>query len=247
VLLTPLNQATDEGLGPFVCPLCQVTDITLRYSHISHAGGGIQMAAAQDTPHGPGQPALAGERWSIHDIVIDDISKNYVGNGTAFSIGSMWTKNALNTITINHTTVFPDSTSHMMTLGSHAGRAQMYGFVFTNNLIVTGRYPIWDAIGGTGSCAHDDVPKTSISTCFSTYSFSTNGLISSPAAFPATVWPANNMFPQTVDDVSFVTFSNGNGGNYELQPGSPYKNKGTDGKDLGADIVGLNAALANVE
>ena len=55
------------------------------------------------------------------------------------------------------------------------------------------------------------------------------------------------MFPQTVNDVGFVNYNNGNGGNYELQSNSPYKNKGTDGKDLGADIVGLNAALANVE
>jgi hypothetical protein len=55
------------------------------------------------------------------------------------------------------------------------------------------------------------------------------------------------MFPESAKDVGFVNFNNGNGGNYELQPNSPYKNKGTDGKDLGADIVGLNAALANVE
>ena len=44
-----------------------------------------------------------------------------------------------------------------------------------------------------------------------------------------------------------MNYNNGNGGNYELQSSSPYKNKGTDGKDLGADIVGLNAALANVQ
>ncbi|MFY9906936.1 MAG: hypothetical protein WAK62_17405, partial [Terriglobales bacterium] len=60
-------------------------------------------------------------------------------------------------------------------------------------------------------------------------------------------WPSNNLFPQTVDDVQFVNFNNGNGGNYELQSSSPYKNKGTDGKDLGADIAGLNEMLANVQ
>ena len=59
------------------------------------------------------------------------------------------------------------------------------------------------------------------------------------------VW--GNMLPQTINDAGFVNYNNANGGNYELQPSSPYKNKGTDGKDLGADIVGLNAALANVE
>ena len=71
--------------------------------------------------------------------------------------------------------------------------------------------------------------------------------MATPPAVPPSVWPANNMFPETVADVQFVNYNNGNGGNYELLSSSPYKNKGTDGKDLGADIVGLNAALANIE
>lgn len=53
--------------------------------------------------------------------------------------------------------------------------------------------------------------------------------------------------PQTVEDVEFTDFNNGDGGNYQLMPNSPYKNKGTDGMDLGADIVTINANLANVE
>jgi hypothetical protein len=44
-----------------------------------------------------------------------------------------------------------------------------------------------------------------------------------------------------------VNYNNGNGGNYQLQNNSPYKNAGTDGKDLGADIAGLQAALAGVQ
>jgi hypothetical protein len=55
------------------------------------------------------------------------------------------------------------------------------------------------------------------------------------------------MFPATPQDVQFVNYNNGNGGNYQLLPSSPYKNAGSDGKDLGADIVGLEAELANVE
>ncbi|MGA3107660.1 MAG: Ig domain-containing protein, partial [Terriglobales bacterium] len=42
ILLTPKNQHAHDGGN--VCPLCQVTDITIRYVHVSHAGGGIQMA-----------------------------------------------------------------------------------------------------------------------------------------------------------------------------------------------------------
>jgi hypothetical protein len=35
-------------------------------------------------------------------------------------------------------------------------------------------------------------------------------------------------------------------GNYALAPSSRYKNAGTDGKDIGADIAGLNAATTSV-
>ena len=123
----------------------------------------------------------------------------------------------------------------------------MYGLVFTNNLTVTAQYPVWNAGGGQASCAYKDVPITTITNCFTTYTFANNGLITTPPKFPPSTWPANNMFAKTVDDVGFTNFNNGNGGNYELLSNSPYKNIGTDGKDLGADIVGLNAALANVE
>jgi hypothetical protein len=247
ILLTPRNQATKGGLGAFVCPLCQVTDVTIRYVRISHGGSGMQMATVQDTPNGPGQPALAGARWSIHDVVLDDLSRHYVGGGGAFEITNGWLKNPLNTVTINHVTAFPDPNSHMITMGNQTTNAPMYGLVFTNNLVITARYPIWDSLGGTGSCAQADVPIISVPNCFTTYTFSNNALVATPAAFPPSKWPANNMFPQTIGDVALVNFNNGNGGNYELEPNSPYKNKGTDGKDIGADIVGLNAALANVE
>ena len=50
-----------------------------------------------------------------------------------------------------------------------------------------------------------------------------------------------------LNDVGFVRCDDGNGGDYELQASSPYKNRGTDGKDLSADIVGLNQVLAGVE
>jgi len=43
-----------------------------------------------------------------------------------------------------------------------------------------------------------------------------------------------------------VSYNNGQGGNYQLLPGSPYKNAGTDGKDLGADFNALRTAIAGV-
>jgi hypothetical protein len=245
ILLTPKNQHKEDGQD--VCPACQVTDVTIRYTQISHAGGGLQMATAISGNGGNGAPAKAGTRWSIHDLVLDDLNTKYLGPGTPFQIGNEWPNNPLNTLTINHVTALSDPDSHMMILGSTIKTAPMYGFVFTNNIVITGRYPVWNSGGGHESCAFKDVPITSIGNCFSSYTFDTNGLVASPTEFPPSSWPSKNMFQQTVTDVQFVNYNNGNGGNYELQPASPYKNMGTDGKDLGADIAGVNAALANVE
>ena len=245
ILLTPKNQHTMNGSN--VCPVCQVTDVTIRYVRVSHAGGGIEMATVLSGNGSGGAPALAGTRWSIHDVVLDDLSSKYVGGGNAFEIMNGWLKNPLNTVTINHVTAFPDPNSHMITMGNMVKTAPMYGLVFTNNLIVTGRFPVWNTGGGPANCAFTDVPITSITNCFTTFKFDHNGLVATPTAFPPSTWPANNMFPATINDVQFMNYSNGNGGNYELHSSSPYRNKATDGRDLGADIVGLNAALANVE
>jgi hypothetical protein len=245
ILLTPKNQHTLRGSD--ICPVCQVTDVTIRYGHLSHVGGGIQMATAISGNGTNGGMALAGARWSIHDLVLDDISTKYVGGGALFLIMNVWSRNALNTITINHVTGFPDPNSHVLELGNiYSASAPMYGFVFTNNMVSTGRYPVWNT-GGATSCAFYDVPVTSIHKCFSSYTFANNALVAAPAAFPPSVWPSGNLFPQTTDSPGFVNYNNGNGGNYELQSGSVYKNKGSDGKDIGADVVAINAALANVE
>ena len=40
MVIGPKNQAIGTGN---VCPLCKVTDITIRYSKISHVGGGLQL------------------------------------------------------------------------------------------------------------------------------------------------------------------------------------------------------------
>jgi hypothetical protein len=43
--------------------------------------------------------------------------------------------------------------------------------------------------------------------------------------------------------VGFTNYNNGNGGNYQLLSTSPYKNAGTDGLDLGANITMINTLI----
>jgi hypothetical protein len=244
ILLTPKNQHTQKG---DVCPLCQVTDVTIRYTHIAHAGGGIQMATSISGNGSGGGDALAGTRWSIHDVVMDDISTAYVGGGRLFEVLNGWTKNPLNTVTINHITGFPDSKGGIMNLGNQTTNPTMYGFVMTNSITLAGTYPVWNTGGGQTSCAIQDVPLPSFNACFTTYSFATNAVIAPPPHYPPSSWPTGNQFPADVNAVQFVQYNGGNGGNYQLQASSPYKNAGSDGKDLGADIAGLFQALSGVE
>lgn len=246
ILVTPKNQQTASGDN--VCPICEVTDVTIRYTHIIHAGGGIMIATAlsENGKGGGGAPATAGTRFSIHDVVMDDISQKYVGGGRLFFVANSWPANPLNTVTINHITGFADSNGGILTLGNHTSNPAMSGFVFTNSIVTTGKYPVWNE-GGQTSCAYPGTPAQKVANCFLTYTFANNALVAAPSNYPPSSWPTGNLFASAMTDVDFVQCDNGDGGNYQLQSASPYKNVGTDGKDLGADIAGLNQALAGVE
>jgi len=105
---------------------------------------------------------------------------------------------------------------------------------------------VWSS-GGLDNCAFHDIPVTSIGSCFNGYTFLDNAIIGAPANDPPSRWPAGNLFPATPADVMFVNYHNGNGGDYHLAPQSPYRQAATDGKDLGADIDAVNAAIAGVK
>jgi hypothetical protein len=84
----------------------------------------------------------------------------------------------------------------------------------------------------------------SLSKCFTAYTFNHNALIAVPSKYPPSQWPAGNNFPASIAAVGFVHPNNGVNGDYRLLPTSPYKNAGTDGKDLGADINAIRHATA---
>ena len=74
----------------------------------------------------------------------------------------------------------------MMITGNANTNAPMYGLVFTNNLMVTGRIP------GVGRGRwHQQLrlkptcPITTITNCFTTYTFSNNALVATPTGVSA--------------------------------------------------------------
>jgi hypothetical protein len=219
--------------------------VTIRYNTISHVGAGVSIA---DVLSDNGGAALAGERYSIHDITLDDINASfYRGSGTLFQVYNEWPANALNNVAINHVTGFPDRGSRIIGLGNYANDPAMFGFSMKNSIVGQATYAIWST-GGTTNCAYYNVPLTSLNGCFpGGYVFTANAIIAtSTTNYPPSKWPAGNYFPGTASSVQFVNFNNGNGGDYTLLPTSPYKNAGSDGKDLGADIGAIQSAIANV-
>jgi Putative Ig domain len=243
IVLTPKDQYS-LAKNQSVCPLCQVTDITIRYSTLSHTGGGMVIANSLSQNGGE---ALAGGRYSIHDVTVDDINaKEYSGDGTLFEIISAWSAHALNNVTINHITGFSDPNTRVMGLMNLPTKAQMTGFVMTNNIVGVGTLTMGTAGGGITNCAVSDVPITILGRCFQTYTFTNNAIIGSAQAGQASKWPVGNYFAPTAATAQFVNFNNANGGNYELQTSSPFNILGTDGKPLGADMAAIEAAIAGV-
>jgi hypothetical protein len=238
VVLTPKNQSG------YLCPICQVTDVTIRYNVIRHVGGGLQIANILANDVGA---SLDGQRYSIHDIVIDDIDGPKFGGLGEFAEVLLGTGSPLlQNLHINHVTAFPSNM--LFIIGNMvATTTPMKDFAFTNSIVNAGATPIWSTGGGTTNCAVHDIPLTTFNTCFSSSVFAPNAIIGASATYTPAKWPAGNYFPASATNVEFVNYNGGNGGDYHLQPSSPYKNKGTDGKDLGADIDAVNSAVAGVE
>ena len=231
VVLTPKNQTTKVG---GVCPVCQVTDITIRNSKFSHLGSGMQIANALDT--GGTVPPFAGARYSIHDVVLDDINhKLYVGQGQLAQLSTGLLSPLLSDVKITHVTAFP---SHILfDVGSSA---KMPNFEFSNSIVTTGDSGISTVGGPAATCAiSHSVPTTVLENCFSNYSFTGNVLVAVPSKFPDSSWPSGNSTKVDGNSVGFVNFNNGNGGDYHLKSGTTLA---PDGKAMGADIDAIAAA-----
>lgn len=234
IVITPRN--------PGGCAPCKVMDVTIRYNYIGHVGAGIQIANALSDVG----TALDGQRYSIHDIVIDDIDgARYNGPGELAQISVNPGAPLLQNLSIDHITAFPAHS--LFVIGDFvANSGPMKNFVFTNSIVSAGTNPVWSTGGGPANCAFRDDPRTTFSACFSGSTVAANAIIDS-AGYGSGSWPRGNFFPKSATAIKFANYNGGNAGDYHLQPASPYKNKGIDGKDLGADVDTIHTATAGAE
>src|SRR5437899_10853015 len=96
--------------------------------------------------------ALAGERYSLHDVTVDGTeAKQLNGSGTLIAIFNDWPTNVLNSLRINHITGFPDPESHMLTLEHNVSKPKMAVVHFTNHVLLARQVVAW-AAARTGDC-----------------------------------------------------------------------------------------------
>jgi hypothetical protein len=242
IVLTPRNQV------PNVCPLCRVTDITLRYCRVRHMGSGLSIANA---PSDTGGVSTSGERYSIHDVIFEDIdSDSYDG----FGLFAMIISNApqLRDVTIDHVTALPNRVS--MSIGADRAKPLPANFVLTNNIISAAEREVTSS-GGQQNCAFGIArlgPAAIFKNCFTGFTFSHNAIVGGDST-----WPSGNSFPKNEDAVGFVNGNQGKEGDYGLcheknrppscKQASPYAHAGSDGKDLGADVEAIRTAMRGVE
>jgi hypothetical protein len=256
LLITPKNQAAGTGN---VCPLCFISDVTVRYNYITTAAGAFQIGNGSSSNNGW---ADGGHNYSIHDDVFDNLQ--YAGcyscGQNTGQIGSDYqaanpppASNILHDVAIDHLTMItaptwpilgsPTATAMLNMSGPPAtnptSTPQITNVTYSNSIFASGWAGFYPTGGGADNCS---VPGPSkrvtladmIANCWAGSSlFGGNVVV---GYIGTSSWPTNNSLSLSWPAIDFTNYNNGNGGDYHLSPSSPYKGAALDGADPGANI-----------
>ncbi|MCB4756110.1 MAG: hypothetical protein LHV69_03605 [Elusimicrobia bacterium] len=224
IVLTPRNQNN-------TAPWSVVQDVTITNNIIRNVGNGMNILSEDSPNH-----SLVTQRILFKNNVIDGSDRaNYGGNGCFAVQGG----NSVGTgdLFIDHNLCLHNGTGGgFLFMGDWQYVAR--NMTFDNNIVTNGNYGAFGSGKGMGTPALDYYTGT--------YNFTNNAIINRPGDLyysyydpPSTWYPPGNFFPDDISGVGFTDFANKN---FRLLPTSPYKNAGTDGKDLGPDFDALDAA-----
>jgi hypothetical protein len=240
ILLTPKSQSNQ-------CPICRVNDVTIRYNRVRNVAGVFQIANAFAKTGGA---AADGGRYSIHDLFADNLhDTDYKGNGSFLMLVS-W-QPPIHDIQIDHVTAFV--TGGLLTILNPG--AKLANFTLTNSVFSVGdrRQPIASAGGGPQSCASRSQAQGSeavLEACFDPYKFDENLIVSERGSFPKGNIVVGSPEAAGVHDLK-DSVSKDPRLCHAKGPGCPKVSPGvgaaSDGRDLGADIDAIDAAIAGVE
>ncbi len=194
-------------------PWSVVQDVTFVNNIVRNAGAGFNMLGTDDI-----QTSLPSQRFRIANNLLNDIDgQRWAGPGVAFQL-----LGGPDAVTIEHNTIIHSGNVVSTTISP----SEM--FIYRNNLSPHNEY----GVKGDG----EETGNKTINAYFPNSIFKKNVF----AGGPSRLYPSDNFFPATLDQVGFIDYA---AKNYRLSASSPYKNGGSDGKDIGCDFEALYAAI----
>ncbi len=239
ILLTPKNQENK-------CPICLVTDVTIRNIKIVNVGSVFQIA---NTLSDAGGASSGGERYSIHDVLVDGVrGKDYQGFGLFAMIISVGP--SLHDVRIEHVT--SSSVPRFIISFLSTNPQKMANFTFANNILSSDQSnQIGSAGGGPQNCAFQPDrlgPEGVFKNCFESSSFTHNLIVG------GTNWPAGNIMVKDFAAAGIRVTPGDDGKRYHLcrqkdeacKKASPAIGAATDGKDIGADVDAIEKTMEGI-
>jgi hypothetical protein len=202
-------------------PWQQTTDVTISNNVVEDAAGAVTVEARDpDTTKSTQRVSL------VNNLFLDIDGRVWKGTGDfllilAGSPSPTGKMSGVPDVFVDHNTAFQTGTTVSVS------GAKFQGFVYADTIAPHNRY----GVKGDGTATGNDT----IDTYFPGVVFVRDALVGGKA----TLYPPDNFFPATMDDVGFVDLASGN---YRLSDSSPYKGAASDGMDVGADIDAIAAA-----
>jgi hypothetical protein len=240
ICLNPRNQANK-------CPKCRVLDITIRFNRIRNVAGVFSISNSLSKTGGD---AADGGRYSIHDVIADNLhQQDYKGGGSFLSLLSV--KPPLHDVHFDHVTgIVRNLLIAILDKGE-----KIDNFSMTNSVFVIGdrRPPLASAGGGPENCATKTQkrgPEAVLNECFTNYKFDKNMIIGGRQS-----WPAGILTVSSPEAAAFRDLKDGISADPRLcrakgancSKVSPGAGAALGGRDLGADVDAVEAAIAGVE
>jgi len=207
-------------------PWAVVQDVMFSNNIVRHSASGVDTQGHDTPPFG----GFEG-RIKVYNNLFDDINGPKWGGGSGIFIQPL---DGLSDFVVEHNTVLQTGS---IAVADGAPGEKMPGFIYRNNIAPHNSY----GITGSGTS-----PGNNTLTTWFTNPVVTGNVIAAlnPQSSVKCSWyPTGNFCTSTLDAVGFTSLISLN---YRLTLSSPYKNAGTDGKDIGVDIDAVNTAIAGI-
>lgn len=194
------------------CPWCTVEDVTFERNVVRHMAGALSILGTDDE-----KPSQTATNLRIRHNLFVDYGVAW-GNGYAVQMGA-----GVANVTLDHNTFVSGAGGSRGWILAYG--APMPGLTLTNNVAPHDLYGVLGNAIGVGTVA--------MARYFPGAVVARNVL----AGATASQYPAGTLTPSLATFTA--QFVNPSGGDYGLVMGSSWKSAGTDGQDLGAQVVAL--------